>query len=179
MSAFFPLTTLIVPLTPEAIAMPEQKIYNDNHRRCIMNIRIIENFEEALQVIIKCRKADKEVIRLKNHIELFDSRLTARLGDRTFLINPADVLYFESVDDRTFLYTADNVYEVKRRLYELEEILSDKDFLRTSKSQIININCIKSLMPELNRSVTATLTNGEMLNISRRYTRALKTLLGI
>lgn len=144
-----------------------------------MNIRIIENFEDALQVIIKCKKADDEVIKLKNHIELFENKLQARLGDRTFLINSSDVLYFESVDDHTFLYTEDNVYEIKHRLYEIEAALSDKDFLRISKSQIVNVNCIKTLMPELNRSITATLTNGEMLNISRRYTKALKTLLSI
>ena len=144
-----------------------------------MNIRIIENFEEALQVIIKCRKADSEVMKLKSHIELFENKLTAKLDDRTFLINPADVLYFESVDDRTFLYTKENVYEIKYRLYELEEILSDKDFIRISKSQIANINCIKSLAPELNRSVSATLENGEVLNISRRYAKTLKTLLDI
>ena len=144
-----------------------------------MNIRIIENFEEALQVIIKCRKADREVMKLKSHIELFEKKLTAKLEDRTFFINPADVLYFESVDDRTFLYTKDNVYEIKYRLYELEAILSDKDFIRISKSQIVNINCIKALAPELNRSLSATLVNGEVLCISRRYAKTLKALLNL
>lgn len=144
-----------------------------------MNIRIIENIETALQVIIECRKADDEVIKLKNHIELFDNKLTARLEDKTFLINPTDTLYFESVDDRTFLYTADKVYEIRHRLYELEELLSDRDFIRISKSQIVNINCIKSLVPELNRSLSATLSNGEILTVSRRYVKPLRILLGI
>lgn len=144
-----------------------------------MNIRIIENIETALQVIIECRKADDEVMKLKNHIELFDNKLTARLDDKTFLINPTDTLYFESVDDRTFLYTADKVYEIRHRLYELEEILSDRDFIRISKSQIVNINCIKSLVPELNRSLSATLSNGEILTVSRRYVKPLRILLGI
>ena len=144
-----------------------------------MNIRIIENIETALQVIIECRKADEEVMKLKNHIELFDNKLTARLEDKTYLINPTDALYFESVDDRTFLYTADKVYEIRHRLYELEEILSDRDFIRISKSQIVNINCIKSLMPELNRSLSATLSNGEILTVSRRYVKSLRNLLGI
>lgn len=144
-----------------------------------MNIRIIENIETALQVIIECRKADDEVMKLKNHIELFDNKLTARLEDKTYLINPTDALYFESVDDRTFLYTADKVYEIRHRLYELEEILSDRDFIRISKSQIVNINCIKSLMPELNRSLSATLLNGEILTVSRRYVKPLRILLGI
>lgn len=144
-----------------------------------MNIRIIENIETALQVIIECRKADDEVMKLKNHIELFDNKLTARFEDKTYLINPTDALYFESVDDRTFLYTADKVYEIRHRLYELEEILSDRDFIRISKSQIVNINCIKSLMPELNRSLSATLSNGEILTVSRRYVKSLRNLLGI
>ena len=144
-----------------------------------MNIRIIENIETALQVIIECRKADEEVMKLKSHIELFENKLRARLDDKTFLINPADVLYFESVDDHTFLYTADNVYEIKHRLYELENSLSDRDFIRISKSQIVNINSIKSLAPELNRSITATLTNNEILTVSRRYVKPLRILLGI
>ena len=144
-----------------------------------MNIRIIENIETALQVIIECRKADEEVMKLKSHIELFENKLQARLDDKTFLINPADVLYFESVDDHTFLYTADNVYEIKHRLYELENNLSDRDFIRISKSQIVNINSIKSLAPELNRSITATLTNNEILTVSRRYVKPLRILLGI
>ena len=118
-------------------------------------------------------------MRLKSHIELFDNKLQARLDDKVYLISSADVLYFESVDDRTFLYTQENVYEVKYRLYELEENLSDKDFVRISKSQIVNINKVNSLKPELNRSLTATLINGEVLSISRRYAKALKTLLSI
>ena len=63
--------------------------------------------------------------------------------------------------------------------YELEEILSDKDFVRTSKSQLVNINKIKSLKPELNRSITAEMMNGEILFISRRYAKQIKTLLSI
>ncbi len=144
-----------------------------------MNIRIIENIENALQVIIECQKADEEVMRLKSHIELFENRIQAKLNDRSFLISPSEVLYFESVDDRTFLYTQENVYEIKHRLYELEKILSDKDFIRISKAQIVNIGKIKTLHPELNRTLSATLINGEVLSISRRYAKSLKTLLKI
>ncbi len=144
-----------------------------------MNIRIIENINELLEVIIKCPKADKQVIRLKEHIEMFDNKLRAYDKEKTFLINPAEVLYFESVDDRTFLYTEENVLEIKQRLYELEVLLSQKDFIRTSKSQILNINKVRSLKPELNRTLTAEMINGEFLVISRRYVKSLRTLLSI
>lgn len=144
-----------------------------------MNIRIIENINEALQVIIKCPKADEEVTRLKAHIEMFDNKLRAKDGDKTFLINPMDVLYFEAVDNRTFLYTETDVLEIKQRLYELEVALSDKDFIRISKSQIVNINRIKSLRPELNRTLTAEMNNGEILSVSRHYVKSIRTLLSV
>lgn len=96
-----------------------------------------------------------------------------------YFVNSSDVLYFESVDNRTFLYTEDDVMEVKRRLYELEMVLSDKDFIRISKSQIVNINKIRSLKPELNRTVLATMCNGEQLYISRKYVQAIRNILSI
>lgn len=144
-----------------------------------MNIQIVEDIKEALQVVIHCRQMDDEVMRLKCHIELFDRKLQAKKDNEVHLVNSLDVLYFESVDNRTFLYTEEDVLEVRQRLYELEGILSDKDFIRISKSQIVNIHKIKSLRPELNRTILATMCNGEQLSISRKYVRAMRNMLSI
>lgn len=118
-------------------------------------------------------------MRLKYHIELFDKKLQAKKDDEWRFVNLFDILYFESVDNRTFLYTKDDVMEIKRRLYELEIILSEKDFFRISKSQIININKVKSLRPEINRTILATMCNGEQLYISRKYAPAIRRLISI
>ncbi len=144
-----------------------------------MDIQIVEHIKETLQVVIKCRQIDDEIMRLKCHIELFDKKLQAKKDNELYFVNSSDVFYVESVDNRTFLYTEDDVMEVRYRLYELEVILSDKDFIRISKSQIVNINKIKSLKPELDRTIAATLCNGELLCISRRYVQAIRNLLSI
>lgn len=144
-----------------------------------MDIQIVENLKNRLQVIINCSHIDAEVTRLKAHIELFDSKLTAVCEKQTYMVDVSDVLYFEAVDNRIFLYTEDKVMEINRRLYELEAMLSDKEFIRTSKSQIININKIKSLKPEFNRTLSATMCSGELLYISRKYVPAVKKLLSI
>lgn len=144
-----------------------------------MDIQIVEHIKESLQVIIKCRQINEEVMQLKNHIELFDKKFQARKGDAYFLVNSADVFYFEAVDNRTFLYTQNDVMEIKLRLYELEQILSPKDFIRISKSLIVNIGKITSLRPELNRTILVTMCNGERLYVSRKYVQALRRLLQI
>lgn len=144
-----------------------------------MDIQIEERHIEGLQVIIRCPEENTQIHRLQAHIALFDSRLQAKCNGHTCFVNTGDVLYFESVDDRTFLYTADAVLEIAQRLYALEGMLSEQDFLRISKSQIVNIQKIRTLHPELNRTITATLCNGERLTISRKYVPHLKQLLSL
>ena len=145
-----------------------------------MNIKIVEDIKSSFQVIIKCKIINEErYLRVRRHIELFDKKLYAKKDNEMFLINSSDVLYFDSVDNRTFLYTNDDVMEIKQKLYELEDILSDKDFVRISKSQIVNINQIRSLKPELNRTILVTLFNGERLYISRKYVKIIRNMLSI
>ena len=144
-----------------------------------MDIRIVDQDDENLHIVIHCREIDNEVMRLKAHIELFDRKLRAKSDNEHYFVNLSEVLYFESVEGRTFLYTRDDVMEIDRRLYELEDILSDKDFIRISKSLIVNSNKIRSLKPELNRTILVTMSNGECLCISRKYVKAVKNLLSI
>ena len=59
-----------------------------------------------------------------NELKIFENKefgsiRTVQLNNETYFVDSLDVFYFESVDNRTFLYTADDVMEVKLRLYEL------------------------------------------------------------
>lgn len=144
-----------------------------------MDIQVEEQYTEGLQVVIRCPEKTEQIRRLRAHIALFDSKLQAKADGTTCFVNAGDVLYFESVDDRTFLYTDNAVMEIAYRLYELELMLSERDFLRISKSQIVNIQKTRALHPELNRTLTATLCSGEKLTISRKYVPHLKQLLSL
>ena len=72
-----------------------------------------------------------------------------------------------------------HVLQTEKRLYELEELLDEKTFFRASKSVIVNLNKITKLKPEVTRNILATLTNGEVIVISRRNVKALKELIGV
>lgn len=144
-----------------------------------MDIQVIEGSHGDIRVIIKCEKVNEEVLRLKSHIDLFNAKLTAKLNRQTVFVELSEVLYFESVDNRTFLYTSDAVMELKYRLYELESILPPEDFFRISKAQIVNINRIRALSPGFNRTLFATMTNGEQVYISRKYAIDLRRVLSI
>ena len=57
------------------------------------------------------------------------------------------ILYIESVDKKTFIYTENQVLLTNKRLYELEDILDKRDFFRCSKSTIIHLNKVEKLKP--------------------------------
>ena len=67
-----------------------------------MDIQIIEHIKEKLQVVIKCQQIDDEIMRLKYHIEMFDKNYRQKRENEWCFVNLLDVLYFESVDNRTF-----------------------------------------------------------------------------
>lgn len=83
------------------------------------------------------------------------------------------------MENKTFFYCKEAVYESKQKLYELEESLANSDMLRISKSVMLNLSKIKSLSPALNGRFEAILDNGERVIISRQYVAGLKKRLGL
>lgn len=144
-----------------------------------MKVIITKNSEiTEVSVEIHCREIDAGITKLNNYISNYDERIRANCEDGTGYIGLNEVLYFESVDNRTFLYTADRVLTTEMKLYELEERLSGNDFFRCSKSVIVNVGKIINLRPDLTRNIMATLVNGEVVVISRRYAAEFKKMIG-
>ena len=143
-----------------------------------MKIDIHEGFDN-IEVIIKCPEVTETVSRMKSLLESCGQRLSCTESGMTHLIDRHDIFYFESVDKRCFAYTAKDVYETSLKLYELEELLSDTGFIRSSKSQILNIAKIKSLCPDFGGRLEVVMENGETLIVSRQYAKLLKERLGL
>ena len=143
-----------------------------------MKVFITESKDRAeTSVEIHCRECDANVRKLERHISSYDERFACSSASGTVYIQAKDIFYFEAIDNKTFLYTGDRVYEVQKRLYELENVLNDKDFFRCSKAIIVNVTKIEELKPELTRNILASLCNGEVVVISRRYVKAFRNLI--
>ena len=143
-----------------------------------MKIIVNEGFSDT-EVIINCPQASDEVLKMVSIIQSFDKKLSGIKDGQTFIIDSRDVLYFDTVDKRNFLYTTDDVFDTTLKLYEIEERLTNTGFIRSSKSQIINITKIKSLRPDFGGKMEVTMLNGEKLIVSRQYTKLLKERLGL
>lgn len=137
---------------------------------------------DEVEVIINCKQVDDAIVRILATLRELDkpaAKLTGLKDGTTYIMEISDVLYFDTVDKRTFIYTQNNVFESGLRLYELEERLGSQQFFRSSKSAIINIAKIKTIVPDFGGRLEVTLTNGERVSVSRQYAAELKSKLGM
>ena len=118
-----------------------------------------------------------EIREIVSFVKSRQGQLSALQDGKRYEVPVADLFYAESVDDRVFLYTAADSYEIRMKLYELEVLLKNKSFLRISKSMIVNLMKISSVRPALNGRFSAALKNGEEIIISRKYVPELKQVL--
>lgn len=131
------------------------------------------------EIIIRCRTLDDDLMDLIYALKARRGKLTAYSSQGIVILSVKDVYYFESVDNKVFAYCRTEVYEVHKKLYELEEELNSQDFLRVSKSIIVHLPKISYLRPLFNGRFEATLKNAEKILVSRRYVAEMKKKLGI
>ena len=131
------------------------------------------------EIVIKCGMLDDRLESIIQHIRLHMFSVAGVKDGETKIFPLGDIYYFDSTDERTFLYLENDVYECSLKLYELEEQLEKANFVRISKSCIVNIMKLDSVRPLLNSRYEAKLENGEKLIISRHYQPGFKRKFGI
>lgn len=135
--------------------------------------RTIDNPEENA-VILEYYEFTQEFSDIKNFILDNGQLFPAYNKDKALIkLKIKDILYFEAVGELVFAYTEQGVFEVKMRLYQVEENLKNNNILRASKSFLINLYRIAAVTPALNGRLIATMDNGEKVMISRQYAKII------
>ena len=105
--------------------------------------------------------------------------ITAQQENKTYMLDPETIIVICTEGRELVLYdSAKQRYIVNKPLYELEEQLS-KDFIRISKSSIINIKKIKHIEAAFNGTMNIELETGIKEVITRNYRKKFKERLGI
>lgn len=134
---------------------------------------------EETEIIIRCSAINSDLQKIIDEIRLFSFSINAYKDGSIRKIEPENVCYIESVDEKTFIYCENDVYDCRMKLYKLEEVLIKSTFVRISKACILNIEFIESVRPLLNGKYEALLLNGEKLIINRHYVPDFKKKFGL
>lgn len=130
------------------------------------------------EIIVRCADLDERLLKMIQALRTED-KLTGYIEDKIVKLSLKEIYYFEAVDNKVFSYTAKETYEIHKKLYEIEQEFAHTDFLRISKSGIVNVSKIAYVKPIFNGRFEAKLKNEEKIIVSRQYVSELKKKLGI
>ncbi len=138
-----------------------------------IKIKMIQD-EETEYIEIGCHKKDERVGEIVRFVKLHQGSIEAVRQEKQYQIPLSEIYYIEAVDDKTFIYLGKDCYESHKRLYEFEELLSERSFARISKSVVVNLMKVSSIKPALNGRFLCQLRNNENVIISRKYVPKIK-----
>lgn len=135
-----------------------------------INIEKIIKKEKSLNKInikIETSEETKDVDKLIQYIENYNKmKIVLDSNNELITINTNEILYFFSDKKYNYCKTTKKEYKIKSKLYELEKI--NIDFLRISKSCVVNIKQVKSFdLSESGRVVVKFYDESQQI-VSRR-----------
>ena len=127
------------------------------------------------EIIIRCSRVDDTVQKLQAYIlSMSAPKLTFYKGAQEFYIPLEEILFFETDGEQIYAHTVNDAFRVKRRLYELEEILPHS-FARAAKGTIVNTAHIYAINRNLTSSSQIKFAGThKQIYVSRHYYSGLK-----
>ncbi|OFI47797.1 hypothetical protein BG262_08895 [Floricoccus penangensis] len=119
----------------------------------------------------------EEILKLQNLIT--NKNIVAYSDDKIFIFEPEEIVRIYSESRKVLVETLDSkIYKLKIPLYEVEEVFQE-EFIRISKSELVNFFQLQQLEQAFNGQIKLTLKNGQIAYVSRRFVKELKRRLGI
>lgn len=129
------------------------------------------------EVVIKYRQMNRQIEDIVNYIKGQGQKLLGIKDGQQFFIHPHNIIYLESVEGVTYLYTEKEIYQSNLTLASFETFYAKEGFFRCSKSMIINMYRIRKLKSISGNRIDAAMDNDEHVLISRHYAKEFRNIL--
>ena len=144
-----------------------------------INIELDTNLTDS-EVIIRCPEISTDIMEIQKmltEISAGKNGLVFYKKDKEFYFPVNKILFFETSENGIDAHTADDIFRVHQKLYELEELLPSY-FLRVAKSTILNTRAVYSVTRNITSSgIVEFRGTVKKVYVSRNYYKALKEML--
>ena len=141
---------------------------------------VIDQSQIEPKIIIKTSKLTQEVENIMNIISQQNPSIISGIKDEKLeIIDENAIIAVFAQDGKVYADTKNGIYELKLRLYELENILDKTRFVRISKSEIINLKSVKNFDLSFTGTISVEMKNGKISYVSRRFVSKIKKILGV
>ena len=132
------------------------------------------------KIIIVTGKVNKDTEALVDMISRSEPELICGFKDDVMsILDPGEISRVYSEGRKITAVTQDGEYVIKKRLFEIEELLEKSKFARISNSEIINLKKVKHFDLSFRGTICVKMNDGSVTYVSRRYVSKIKTILGV
>lgn len=144
-----------------------------------VEIKFDNNYKEPRVVIFTDRMTPQIETLMNKLLEAPPQMLVGFREGILEVLDQQEVIRIYTIAGKVFAATENREYQLRFRLYELEERLEPTFFVRISNSEIINLRKVKGFDLRLSGTICVSLLDGTVSYVSRRYVAKIKKLLGI
>jgi DNA-binding LytR/AlgR family response regulator len=142
---------------------------------------IIDEAFEKLTVIIKNRENNEDVEGVINAIQSYANNqkpmIQAYFKGSVVMLPQRKIFRIYIVNRKILIQTSERLYEVRKNLRDLEEMLDSESFIRISQSEILNLKRVKNFDFSSTGTIEVELENGDKTYVSRRRVKEIKAAL--
>ncbi len=131
-------------------------------------------------VVIRTAGMTEEIAALVNQLSgAAPAPLTGIRDEKLVLLEEKEIIRVYAAEGKVFATTAKGDFLLRQRLYEMEERLAPRAFVRISNGEIINLKKAKGFDLKLTGTICVSLEGGVVTYVSRRYVSKIKQALGV
>ena len=138
-----------------------------------IEIQLDESYREP-KIIIQTDQMTEEIRLLLQRLGI----VGFRDGQAEFLA-PERILRVYAASGKVYAATDGGEYSLRLRLYEAEEKLDPRSFVRISHAELINLSHARQFDLSLSGTICVRMSDGSSCYVSRRYVSKIKQLLGL
>lgn len=142
-----------------------------------VEIQISADIKEPYAVIYSDRMTN-EIQQIADRLSSSSNIITVMDNEQIMILQPEEIYMLQTETEQLAVYCQHKKYITNKPLYRMQEILGN-DFMRISKSTIINLKKVNSVEPSFNGTMLVVLKNGNKDYISRKYLPGFKKYLGM
>lgn len=144
-----------------------------------IEIKIDRSCKETKVIVVTDKITDDINALVKKLAQDTPQLLAGFQGDILKIMDQQEIIRLYATNGKVYAETEEGAYQLRLRLYELEERLDKDKFVRISNSEIINLKRVKGFDLRYTGTICVSLQNDAVTYVSRRYVKKIKEVLGI
>lgn len=144
-----------------------------------IEIKIDDGCKEP-KIVILTDRVTEEINEIVKRLSGEQTRMLAGFKDgQATVLEPERIYRVYASNGKVYAEAEGGTYLLRLRLYEAEERLSDRSFVRISGGEVINLKKVRGFDLSFMGTICVSLSNGTVTYVSRRYVSKIKQLLGL